>query len=332
MRAIPWLAAAVCATLLTSPAALAQTAGLEIVQPETLAFESAAGSTKAVSVWVSNPTDKQVTPAFTLVVEDSDGKPVNGLNVNAQAGDGLAPGVVGRYRLSVTGATADTDVAGRLVAGASGVAAGSVAVTIAPANDPVFGVDTALWIAVALAFVLCVVGIALAGGSRNVSTAIPKTDFDFGKSLATTITAVGAVFGTVLGADVLPAETGTLSTAGFTALNLVFLAAIAIAAGIPELSRHEDGSGTRLGLFWLAAFITTWAAFGELYALWRLVDELGATEGFSSAATVIFYVLIAAGAASMVVYVPRRIADVTELAPSTSGILPAAATSATPLL
>jgi hypothetical protein len=310
MRLAGLLLIAIVLMLGATPGARAQIEGLEIVEPEKVVFTISDGESNSVSVWVKNATSDSVTPEFAVVVEDDDGDPIDGLSVQSDASTPIDPTDVGRYRISLQGADSDTNGAGQLVARGDGVSPGSVPVSIGPEPNVVRGVDDALWIPAVLAVVLFVASLVIAGGSTDFTRLIPTVGFDFGKSFATTLTAVGAVFGTVLGAGVLPEETTTLSREAFTALNVLFGVAVVIAAVIPAVSQKDGGTNTRLGLFWLGAVITVWAVLGELLTLWLLVGELGTQQGFSDAAVSTFRVLLVIAAAATVIYAPFRMGAV----------------------
>jgi hypothetical protein len=338
MRLIVPILVVLFASILAPSVGYAQAEGLEVVQPDNVLFTIADGKSKTVSVWVSNATSESVAPEFDLAVEDGDGKALNGLTVVAEDPKPVGPSSVGRYRLSVQGVNSDTKASGRLVVRKDGVPPGSVTVSIGPEPNLVAGADDPLVIAAVIAGILFVIGLAIARGTTDLTRPIPTVGFDFGKSVATTLTAVGGVFGTVLGASVVPAETSTLSKAAFTALSVLFVVAIAIAAVLPSVSQANDGSKTRLGLFWVAAIVTTWAVFGQLYTLWLLLGELGAQQGFSGAGLTLFKGLLVVGAVAMLYYVPVRIAKVVKLtetdadAGAAGALFGAAAEARTPLL
>ena len=314
---------AVLIVALITPAAHAQVAGLEIVQPEEVAFTATSDADPdAVSVWVESTTSESVTPEFSLVVEDEDGGEIDGLSVEAEDAASLEPGKVGRYRLTLAGADSDTTGSGQLVVAADGVAPGSVPVSIASKPDLLAGADDPLWIPLFIATLLLVAGLIIANTTTSFGNPIPGVKIDFGSSFATTLTGLGALLGTVLGAGVLPDETSTLSSEAFAALSLLFGFAVVIAAAIPAVFQSDDGTNTIVGLFWVGAFITMWAVFGELITLWMLLGELGGEQGVSGAAATTFKVLLGIGAAAMLVYAPLRIARVTAASAVADGVTP----------
>jgi hypothetical protein len=75
---------------------------------------------------------------------------------------------------------------------------------LAGAYDP-------LWIPLFVAAFLLVLGLAFAGTTTHFGKQVPAVKVEFGSSFATTLTTLGVLLGTVLGAGVLPEETPTLS-------------------------------------------------------------------------------------------------------------------------
>jgi hypothetical protein len=296
----------------TAAVASAQTAGLEIVEPETVAFTASDGSTKATSVWVKNSTSNSVTPTFDVVAEDGDGDPIDGLSVQVEGSTAVGAGRVGRIRLSVDGVDSGTKGTGQLVARAEGVAPGSIPASISPEPTILAGADDPLWIPLIMVFGVFALALARANGITNIGNPIPTVGFDFAKSFATSLTTVGAVFGTVLAAKVLPGETTTLSKEAFTALNVLFAVSVVVAGIVPAVSHKDDGTSTLVGLFWVGALITVWAVMGELITLWMLVGELGAQQGFSDAALTTFRAMLLVAALSVLIYATVRIARVTK--------------------
>lgn len=316
-----FLLAVLFATLIV-PAAEAQVPGLEVVQPAEVAFTTTSDAdSNAVSVWVENTTSASVTPEFSLVIEDENGAAIEGVTVETEDSAALERGMVGRYRLTLQWSDADIDGSGQLVVAADGAAPGSVPVSIASKPDLLAGADDPLWMPLFVAAVLLVLGLAFAGTTTHFGKQIPGVKVEFGSSFATTLTTLGALLGTVLGAGVLPEETSTLSTEVFIGLNLLFGFAVVVAAALPAITQGDDGTKTMVGLFWVGAYITVWAVFGQLLTLWMLLGELGAEQGVSDWATRTFKGLLLLGAGAMLVYAPLRIARVTkasgELGPTT---------------
>jgi hypothetical protein len=145
---------------------------------------------------------------------------------------------------------------------------------------------------------------------RRVETA---TAWSFKDSWATNLTAIGAVFGTVLSATgVLDELLPGFELTSFTAMNLVFGAIVVLAPLVyAALGRREtkDGTlltrGSRVGLFFAAA-MTLWAVYAQLFLLWVLIDHtnLGVTDGRG------LFTLFVAGWIAVGVYSVRSLSTV----------------------
>jgi hypothetical protein len=355
MRTVRVLAAATAVTLVlgASAAPAAEAPGLEFVAPSKLVLTASGGESSKVSVWLANASDGEATPTFTASLEDGDGDAVPSatLAVVTVDDDGKAiptPAVgansVERYRLFLKGGGMGEDLSGQLIATAEGLAPASVAVTVAPNLDTNLGILDVNWVLV-LALVGALIVILL---SWSIVSAVPlKTplgdvNLDFGTSFASTLTAVGALLGTVISASLLPEDTVTLSSSAFAALNLLFLVAVVVAGLVysalqtpvwvpkeDDPSREERALQGTVWAFLLACFITVWAVYGELLTLWLLVDELDVDGGLSGVIVWIFRILLLGSAVAMVVYTWWRIPSIV-VAERDAPVAPAAGFAAAP--
>lgn len=306
----------------------AQMPELEFVAPEEVTLTASEGETSKVSVWLRNASAQEVTPLFTLTMEDGDGDALapaqlevvvvddEDQEIDASAVAPLSANSVGRYRLSLRGSGANGDASGQLIATAAGLAPGSVAVTLTP--ESVMRSSVSFVLLLSLFFAGVVVAIAW-GGTDRVSPRAPlgTLDFDFKTSFASTLTAVGALLGTIVSAGVLPDDTVNLSKDAFVALNLLFGVAIVVAGLVysalqrpvwvdkagsdpPKQERKQQG---HVGSFMIACFITVWAVLGELWTLGLLVDELANGEsGFTDVAIWAFWIMLIGSALAVVFY------------------------------
>jgi hypothetical protein len=313
----------------TSAGAQLATPTLSFVAPDELAVSGSDKVSDEFSVWLSNDSAQPVLPRFTASLEDSDGNPVLARDVSvAPAGETRRPVVlpvpadgVARYRIELVGAAADENVSGQLVATAAGVGPASVPITVGP--EPAAGNSAyeVLLISLIAAAALMLIVYAYSVLPKSPLDPLGELDFDFTSSFASTLTAVGALLGTIIGAGVLPDQTVNLSKEAFTALYFLFGVAIVVApvvylagqrsAWIPkegDTKKEVRKSQGFVGLFILSCFITVWAVFGELYTTWLLAGELGqAGKGFSTFAVDIFRVLLVAGALSLIAYTFWRV-------------------------
>jgi hypothetical protein len=323
---------ALCAA--NAAAASAALGELTFVEPEKISVTYGGERSDEVSVWLENDGAQAVTPEFTTVIEDSDGEPasasVEALGTSSKAGKPtpVAAGHVERYRLAFLD---PSESSGQLVAGGAGVEPASVPLSIGPDLPSTRGIDAALLIPLGLAVAYLV--IAWLFGLRAKKPPLKLrgvAELDFSKSFASTLTAVGALLGTIIAAGVLPEETVNLSRGGFVGLNLTFGVAIVIAAAVagsflsPRSIKNKDKKTEWKveGYVWsfgLAALITLWAVLGELYTIFLLVGELGSEEGFSSLGVTMLRVVLIVGALALIPYTAIKVKVAVEAPPEPRG-------------
>ena len=184
--------------------------------------------------------------------------------------------------------------------------------------DSTRGVDRAL----AIPFAIAVVFMAFAWGAVQTRPGLTAplngaAEFDFSKSFASTLTAVGALLGTIISAGVLPEETVNLSKGAYVGLNLTFGIAIVIAATLAGLAFKPKGVRGKSGNEWkveslvwpflLAGLVTLWAVFGEMYTLFWLIGELGPGDGFTLFGIDVLRGLLIVGALALFPYTLLKI-------------------------
>jgi hypothetical protein len=304
------------AVLVLAPSALADGGGLEFLGTDSLSASLGGESSEPFNVWLKNTGSGEAEPSFEAALVTGDGGAVTpGIEVvegKSVAGDGVA-----RFRLKLTDASSSS---GQLVAKAAGLSPASTSITLAPKLDLGRGVNGALIFPFLAAALLVGLSLIYSGvGIKGLRGPLGSAQLEFSSNFAGALTAVGALLGTIISAGVLPAETVNLSKAGFTGLNLTFGVAIVVAAivyaGLQRVvpqkgSDAEEATWELEGYvyaFLAAALITVWAAFGELWTLWRLAEELGREEGFSTLAVLVFKGLLILAGSAMVVYTPARI-------------------------
>jgi hypothetical protein len=298
-------------------AASAALGELSFVEPEKVTVTYSGERSGEVSVWLKNDGAQEVTPEFATVLEDGNGGPatasveVVGEGATAGKATPLAAGQVGRFRLVFVKPSKSS---GQLVASAVGVESATVPLSIGPDLPSTRGIDAALLIPLGIAVVWLIVAWFLGRGNARLRDKLGGTaELDFSKSFASTLTAVGALLGTIIAAGVLPEETVKLSRGGFVGLNLTFGVAIVIAAAVAgsflssEAVKNKEGKSEWKveGYVWpfmLSALITLWAVFGELYAISLLIGELGSGEGFTSLGVTMLRVLLIGGGIALLPY------------------------------
>jgi hypothetical protein len=300
-----------------APAAVAQNPELTFVAPESLTAELSGSTSDDVSVWLKNGSGQTVTPSFSTVLENGDGEPVNSkVEISSGSAKSLDAYEVERYRVHLLNGSKSS---GELVASADGVAPAAISIAVAPKLPDGRGVTGVLLISLAVAFLVTLICAAWIFIRKNVKLTAPlgSAELDFSKSFASTLTAVGAVLGTIISAGVLPEETVQLSKTDFTGLNLTFGLAIVVAGVVysmvqkivpddPTTPKEWKLKGYVLP-FLAAALITLWAVFGELWTMWLLFGELGNEGGLSAVAVDMGRGLLAVGGLAMLPYTFTRI-------------------------
>jgi hypothetical protein len=305
MRHRQWLVASLCVFVSCAAVARAQTPELEIVAPDSV---SVTGS-KQFSIWLLNGGAASVSPEFAVAAEDGDGEAVTDVALEPATGEALPAGDVRRYRLRLTGQAADDEASGQLVARADGFAPASIDLTFGP--EPVrAGVAPSLLLLVLLVVAGLVVArraVAAGIGDKSLRATLPDKDWDFSTGFGSTLVAGGGLLTIIVAAGVLPEETQAFSKAEYTALGLVFAAAIVV-AGIVYAAFEIEKDGTKHGSVWgflTAAFVTVWATFGQLVLLGFLVGELTDDEGFSGSADAVLLFLVVLALVALYVYTRR---------------------------
>jgi hypothetical protein len=299
---------------------------LQIVGPESLELTVNADGvqTKPVTVWLRNASQDVVRPRFAAQLEDPDGTPGDIVTVTPEEGSTFrsvpAQGVQ-RYRIVLRGVDETNSSTGQLVvtvAKASGsshmVSPATVSVSVAPTRDYGNTLEFVLFGTGLFAFALVLIRWATLAVSPTQTIAPANRSFSSG--FASTLTVVGAVFGTIVAAGLLPADTAHLASASYTALNVIFAAMIAcgvlIFSAFQKQVRSKDGLELLgyVGTFMLACAVTAWAAFGELVTLWFLVWDINGTSGFTSVGVVVLDIMIVSAFGAMVIYLIRRIGQI----------------------
>lgn len=308
----------VVTVLSTAGRAAAQDSELDFVSPDSVAFTIDGSTSDEVSVWLRNASEKEVTPSFRVILEDSDGKSVTStVKVSGGTIAPLAGNDVARYRLQLEGGS---KASGQLVATAPALAPATVPLSLGEKSIADRGVNGALLIPLVAALVLIAVAFFTVVKPVSLTAPLGTLELKFSESFASTLTTTGALLGTIISASVLPEETVIFSKEGFTGLNLIFGIAVVVAGLVysavqkpvwkdikDEATKQERKLQGFVGPFLLAALITVWAVFGELWTLWLLVEELSQDSGFTGVAVIAVKVLLAGAALGMVPYTLVRI-------------------------
>jgi hypothetical protein len=329
--------------LTASESSLAQASPqLEIVAPDELALKA---SSADASIWLRNPTDAPILPRLSASLEDHDGAAVSEAaaqvvvidDADAEIAPDSVPPVparsVSRYRVLLEGSAIEDGVSGELIASADGLVSGVTTLSVAARAD--YDVDSNLVLGIPLLLAVVIMALAWTGAGRPSAKApLGALDLDFTKSFASTLTAVGALLGTIVAAGVLPDDTQHLTSDAYVALNLVFGVAIVVAAliyasvqratwdDLPD-TRPKQQTRKQQGFVWvfvISCVITVWAVLGELLTLAILVDELGGDSGFTTVAVWGFRGMLLVSAFAVLFYVVWRfdsIVNSTRIKPDT---------------
>lgn len=167
---------------------------------------------------------------------------------------------------------------------------------------------------IALVVMLATVLILRSGAGRPKNAPRPKLGdriapqktWTFSGSWASSITALGAILGTVLAAtgfltDVVPG----LSIGMFAAISLLFGFLVLLGPVVYMAFHDRDGEPTYIGLL-LAAGLTVWAAIGELITSAQLV----ARAGLAPDAQVVPWIVVIVGILLLGAYTRTSIAQV----------------------
>lgn len=140
-----------------------------------------------------------------------------------------------------------------------------------------------------------------------------KPHWDFSKSWATSLTAVGALLGTVLAA----AGGGLTSDKTNAGLNVFFGVLVLIAPLLYSATARYTETGPKdttegqaqgyVGMFLLSSLLTVWAVWGELITVLIILYNLSATTIVTSPIRYIFLVFLVAALVCVGVYALRTI-------------------------
>jgi hypothetical protein len=160
-----------------------------------------------------------------------------------------------------------------------------------------------------------------------------EVDWSFTDSWASTLTAVGALLGTILATSgIIAQDAEPLTSNALTGLNLFFGALVVIAplvfsaAQKAEPPQAKDESPRYKGFIWsllLACFLTIWGVLGELGTLFLLLREVEA--GFFHASVMwVFTAVLGVAVVAVFAYSLIRIRATIEWKPIADDFLDAA--------
>ena len=144
-----------------------------------------------------------------------------------------------------------------------------------------------VWGSLALSFILVAGRWLTLYSTHDLKDPLGMVEWSFTDSWASTLTAVGALLGTVLAiSGIIPEDAEPLASNALTGLNLFFGALVVIAPLVFSAVQrvvsppHANDEGPRYkGFVWgflMACFFTLWGVLGELGTLFVLLREVEA--------------------------------------------------------
>jgi hypothetical protein len=225
---------------------------------------------------------------------------------------GIAENGAAPYRVRVQRLDAKSVKGAQLVARVSGAAPATLDVAVSAKPKPGPSVAWVLLAPLVVAAILMIVlGFVLDGGT------VGTVDLDFSKSFATTLTAIGALLGTILSAGLIDDTAAPISKTGFQALNLTFGVLVLIAPLcflVFQIRKEATEKGVKVshysGPSWamlVASGVTLWAVLGQIWTIYLLLGEVDASGDISSLSITVIQVALGIGAVLAVVYSIRKL-------------------------
>lgn len=263
---------------ITAPALAAD--AIEIVAPAALSVDIDAQRHGTVGIVLTNHGTAPANVSIVIDVPGASGGPIFSVAPN---GVTVPAGTSRSVELMLTRIGEAKTYSGYVLA-ATGDTSDAVPITIKSPAVPIAGlpgyVGLAALVLGALVFLFVLANPKVRSSLR---LQVGHVGWDFDKSWATTLTAVGAILGTVAGGDLLPDESTLLSKAWVSGLTLLFGVLVVLAPFVflafATFAKDKDtGDMQANGIFWVflvSAFLTVVAVYGELTTLAiMLVDGL----------------------------------------------------------
>jgi hypothetical protein len=276
-----------------------------------------APSSLTVQAWQPKPT--------TVTIRNDGAKAVT-LTLKAVLGKGTAEVKPSRltlnkgpevkvFQLTVTPDTSNRDTSGGVTFTATaGGAAPPAVLPLVIKPEQHHDLWAALLIFLPLGVAVLLVGLGVLRVTNRKRTLGPA-NWSYSESWATSLTLVGALLGTILGAGVLPDELDLFSKAGYSAFNVLFgmlvlVAPLVYAAAQNRLQDAADGTPQYQGATWafaVASIVTMWGVLGELATVGLLFREIEKAGGLSTGLVVLGSCILVAIIIVAGIYTWRRI-------------------------
>jgi hypothetical protein len=313
-------------------AAAGQEAELTFVDPDELAFALPSDDFK--TVWLRS--DSVAGPVEWRLLVDKGGASEatlreatttrRGAALEVEGDEEIGVDSVERYAVHIRGLSTDDVEGAQLVARVPGAAPASIEASISAKSDFEPTLNVVLLAPLGIALVLLFFrGLSVNGGFGGT---VGSVDLDFSKSFATTLTAVGALLGTILSEDLLDDSTAGVSKEGFQALNLTFGVLILVAPLVYLLFQRQKTTTKQVngkteeethyeGKTWallVSSAITLWAVIGEIATIYLLLGQLDAAGSIGSTAITIMQGALFIGALCALFYSWRKLRWIVETA------------------
>jgi hypothetical protein len=225
--------------------------------------------------------------------------------------------------ITVTADNSKRDTTGELVLATTNAPPAVLPLVIEPEKGNDF--SAALLIFAPLLVAVVLVGIRVA--TVDVKAPFGPANWDYSQSWATSLTLVGALLGTVLGAGVLPDNLNLFSKAGYSGFNVLFgmlvlVAPLVYVAAQRRIRDAADKSQQYQGTTWafaLASVATLWGVFGELATVGLLFREIEKAGGLGTLLTSVSWVVLGVIVLVVITYTMRRMRQILESPPAARG-------------
>jgi hypothetical protein len=226
------------------------------------------------------------------------------------------------FQLTIRADKSDRDTTGALVLSAADAPPSVLPLTIEPKQND--------YAAAALIFAPLLLGIVLVGGCVlivDVQGPFGPANWDYSESWATSLTLVGALLGTVLGAGVLPDKLDLFSKAGYSGFNVLFgmlvlVAPLVYVAAQRRIKGAVDKTPQYHGTTWafgLASVATLWGVFGELATVGLLFREIEKAGGLGTALVLVSWAILGVIVLVAIAYSWKRMRLILESPPAAEG-------------
>jgi hypothetical protein len=317
-RARPVIAAVGVVGVITSwclaPSALAQSAtpsSLQFLSPDKVEKSLDGGkSSVTAGLTVQNNSGQSQDVSFSVVGAD------HSVSVVAPSDTAITPYDSRAFTVALHPSEADEASTGVLLVKAENVEPDTLPLNVKPATTYPAWLFLIVFasLGVALVFVVARWLSFKRDAQCTLKSRMGPVDWKFTDSWASTLTVVGALLGTILASNALPAETSLQPKITYAGLNFLFGVVIvlapliytATAAPVQVTRRNVHGKEPQFqGYIWsflAASCLTVWATVGELATVFGLFNELRLADSMPLAIVGLLGALVAVAVVLLVRY------------------------------